>query len=818
MATRTRPNRNLPPPDTSVEPVLELMRSEWRNGSRGRYLSDVQRGIQRLESLAPAQQTVAALASIRAELDDYQSKTRAAREDQLKRTAERLKALAGQLRPDEPPFGPIGKSPAALRPAKRPRTAQPTSVRRVEEPVTVLGGVGAQVAQRLEQLGIVSLEDLLRHAPRHHIDYSRPQKIGEIGRLFGDDSVTLRGRISELRTVPGKRLARVEARLTDSTGWIRITWFNPYVARQIAVGDEIAVHGRLDSFGGSPSLTSPEWERDSPTLRRSGLIPVYPLTQGVGQKLLRRLTRQAIDATSQTIAEPFPASLVRSHDLMSLPEALANRHYPVDQAHLANAIRRLAFDDLFYLQLGLVQRKREAAVLRGNTFADGASAIPAFLGSLPFTLTKAQRKVIAEVQADLSGTRVMQRLIQGDVGSGKTVVAAAAALQAVRSGFQVAVMAPTEILAGQLHDTLQRHYLPLGDEAPTVALLTGSTRKRNRTEVLNRSASGEIDLLVGTHAVIQQGVLFNRLGLTIVDEQHRFGVRQRGELPSKANVGPAHVLTMSATPIPRSLNLVLLGDIDVSVIDEMPPGREPVITRRFFGEERNAAYDLVRSEVAEGRQAFVICPRVENSDLVEMKSAVAESERLQQEVFPEFQIGLLHGRMSGSQKDRIMTSFKAREFEILVATSVIEVGIDVPNATVMVVEGADRFGLAQLHQFRGRVGRGGGASWCLVLADEASPMAEERLQMLEATTDGFVLAEADLRMRGPGDFLGTRQSGLPELSMLKTGFDSRLLDQARTAAIEILDLDPQLARPEHLALCSKLRTFWASAASDLAGA
>jgi ATP-dependent DNA helicase RecG len=818
MATRTQPNPDSQTTDASIEPVLELMRSEWRSGSTGRYLRQVQLAIQRLESLAPAIQTATALQSIRAELDDYRAKVRPDREEQLKRTADRLKAVAAQLRPDEPGLGPIGTNPAAIRPPKRPRKAQPTTVRRPDEPVTLLGGVGASVAQRLAQLGIESIEGLLRHAPRHHIDYSRPQKIGEIGRLFGDDVVTLRGRITELRTIPGQRQARVEARLTDGTGWIRITWFNPFVAKQIAVGDEIAVHGRLDSFGGALSLTSPEWERDSAALRRSSLIPVYPLTQGIGQKLMRRLTRQAIDATAQTVADPLPASVWDANALMPLPEAFANRHYPVDHTHLGEAIHRLAFDDLFFLQLGLVQRKREAEVLRGNSFAEGRPAIPEFLRSLPFALTRAQRKAIAEVQADLSGPKVMVRLVQGDVGSGKTVVAAAAALQAVRAGYQVAVMAPTEILAGQLHLTLNQLFAPLGDGAPTIALLTGSTKKRDRTELLGQLASGELDVLVGTHAVIQEGVLFNRLGLTVTDEQHRFGVRQRGELASKANVGPAHVLTMSATPIPRSLNLVLLGDIDVSVIDELPPGREPVTTRRYFGEERAAAYDLVRQEVAAGRQAFVICPRVEDSDVVEMKSAVAESERLQREVFPEFRVGLLHGRMSGSQKDRIMTDFKAREFDILVATSVIEVGIDVPNATVMMVEGADRFGLAQLHQFRGRVGRGGGTSWCLLLADEASPMAEERLQMLEATTDGFVLAEADLRMRGPGEFLGTRQSGLPELSMLRTGFDSRLLEQARSAATQILDKDPHLEQPEHLALRTRMRGFWATAVSDLAGA
>jgi ATP-dependent DNA helicase RecG len=820
MATRSSITSDQPDIDeTPVEAALVLMRAEWRNGTVGRYLDRIQKAIAHLEALAPAQQTADALKSISAELLGYRSNPVVERQEQLKRTAERLKAIAPQLRQDHPPFGPIGKNPVALRVAKRSRPTAAHSVLRPDEPVAKLAGVGTAVANRLEQLKIHTIEDLLHHTPRHHIDFSRPQSIGQVGSLYGADNVTLGGRITELKTIPGKQRNRVEARISDGTGWARITWFNPFVAKQLAVGDEIVVHGAIDPFRGGLSLTGPEWERrDSPTLARSRLIPVYALTQGLGQKQMRRLTRLAIDETRQTLADPVPASILSDFELVGLPFAIDQRHYPANHEMLADAIRRLAFDDLFYLQIGLIQRKRANEILRGNSLEAGATALPGFVAGLSFDLTKAQRDAVNDVSKDLSSSRVMQRLVQGDVGSGKTVVAAAAALQATRSGYQTAVMAPTEILAAQLHFTFTELYARLGDDAPRISLLTGSTRKRDRAEMLDRLVNGEIDILVGTHAVIQEGVVFDRLGLTIVDEQHRFGVRQRGELPSRGAVGPAHVLTMSATPIPRSLNMVLLGDVDVSVIDEMPPGREPVITRRYFGDERNAAYELLRAEVASGRQAFVICPLVEDSELTEMRSAVAESKRLQRDVFPEFKIALLHGRMSGAEKNRIMTSFKAREFDILVATSVIEVGIDVPNATVMMVEGADRFGLAQLHQFRGRVGRGGGASYCLLLADDTSPMGEERLKMMESTTDGFVLAEADLRMRGPGDFLGTRQSGLPELSMLRSGFDSRVLDQARRAATTILDVDQDLSRPEHLALRNRVRQFWASAVSDLAGA
>ncbi|HEX3304209.1 MAG TPA: DEAD/DEAH box helicase, partial [Thermomicrobiales bacterium] len=548
------------------------MRSEWRAGTSGRYLDKIRKAIEGLESQAPAQQTVEVIRSINGELNTYRASTVLGRQEQLKRTAERLKAVAPLLRPDEPPFGPIGTNPASLRAPKRSSRPVSTAVRRPDEPVTVLGGVGTAVAARLAQLRIETIEDLLRHTPRHHIDFSRPQAIGQVGRMFSDESVTLAGRITELKSIPGKQRNRVEVRITDGTGWARITWFNPFVAKQLAVGDEIVVHGPLDEFRGGLSLTGPEWERrDSATLARSRLIPVYALTQGLGQKQLRRLTRQAIDETRQTLTDPVPSSVLSELELVGLPFAIDQRHYPANRELLADAMRRLAFDDLFFLQLGLIQRKRASDNLRGNSLASGEGGVPELIDRLPFQLTNAQHRAISDVSLDLGGSRVMQRLIQGDVGSGKTVVAAAAALQATRAGFQTAVMAPTEILAGQLRTTLGRLYEDLGNDAPSVELLTGSTKKRDRTALLERLVNGEIDILVGTHAVIQDGVIFDRLGLTIVDEQHRFGVRQRGELPSKGAVGPAHVLTMSATPIPRSLNLVLLGDIDVSVIDEMPP-------------------------------------------------------------------------------------------------------------------------------------------------------------------------------------------------------------------------------------------------------
>jgi ATP-dependent DNA helicase RecG len=577
------------------------------------------------------------------------------------------------------------------------------------------------------------------------------------------------------------------------------------------------VSGKLDAGYGALSFTNPEWERmGGPSLSTGRLTPVYPLTQGLAQKTMRGLTRAALDATNTTIDDFIPSTVRDRQRLIPLPAAYEALHYPPDHSALTRAQSRLAFDDLFLLQIGLIRRKRERQAAGGIALSIDQALLDRFLTGLPFVLTPAQRRALDEILGDLAQARPMARLLQGDVGSGKTVVAAAAALAVIAENYQTAVMAPTEILAEQHFHNLRGLYssLPLPDR-PTVALLTGSTRAAERREVLAALAHRGVDVLVGTHAIIQEGVDIPRLGLAVVDEQHRFGVRQRGELPARAAGPQPHLLSMTATPIPRTLNMVLNGDLDVSVIGELPPGRIPIETRRYLGPERQMAYDLVRSEIAKGHQVFVICPLVEESEATEAKAAVAEAQRLKAEVFPDLEIAVLHGRMSGRQKDRIMTAFRDREADILVSTSVIEVGIDVPNATVMLVEGADRFGLAQLHQFRGRVGRGGSRSYCLLLADEATPDAEARLQMMVETNDGFLLAEKDLELRGPGDFIGTRQSGMPEMTWLDGSFDTRLLDQARQSAEVLLDADPDLRRPEHTPLRTRLNIFWQTASPDM---
>jgi ATP-dependent DNA helicase RecG len=606
-------------------------------------------------------------------------------------------------------------------------------------------------------------------------------------------------------------------RISDGTGWVRATWFSTFMARQLQAGDKIAISGMIDVGYGPPSFTQPEWERaGGPSLSTGRLTPVYPLTHGLAQKALRNFTKAALDATESTVIDFLPESVRAARGLMPLRDAIEASHYPATQSALAAAQDRLNFDNLLLLQLGLIRRKNAIKGVKGIALPAQADVLNAFFKTLPFTLTDAQITALTEILADMSLPSPMNRLLQGDVGSGKTVVAAAAVLRAVASGYQTAVMAPTEILAEQHDKNFRTLFAALRPEQrPAVELLTGSTPAKRRGEIAAAMAGGNVDVLIGTQALIQESVSFPNLGFVVIDEQHRFGVRQRGDLTGKANGAKPHHLAMTATPIPRTLNMVIHGDLDVSIIDELPPGRIPIETRRYRGDERRLAYDLIRDEIRAGRQAFVICPLVEESEASESKAAIAEAERLQNEVFPELRVSLIHGRMSGKEKDRIMTEFHARESDILVSTSVIEVGIDVPNATVMMIEGSDRFGLAQLHQLRGRVGRGGSRSYCLLLADDVSAEGDARLQMMEDSNDGFALAEKDLELRGPGDFVGTRQSGLPELSWLARGFDTRVLNLAHESAEKLLAEDPALSQPEHRALAVKLREFWDAASPDV---
>lgn len=807
-----------------ADEVLTAFRHEWRNGVSGVY---VQRkalpALRWLHAHAPTNEAARAVADVSRRLDGYRQLTTEARKQELRELAEIVKSIQPVFEPAPERPREIGKLNEAVAPGRAtPRPPTPAAVSSPKQffpsdPVTKLPKIGGAVAKKLENLNVKTVGDLLYLRPRRHIDYSNTLAIGSLLRFNQPDEVTVGGEIIDIREIPGPSTTRVMMRISDGTGWVRATWFNAFIAKQIQTGDQIAISGLVDLDHGPPSFTQPEWERiGGPSLSTGRLTPVYPLTQGLAQKTLRNFTRAALDATESTVIDFLPESIRQARGLMLLRDALEAMHYPANQSALDAARERLTFDNLLLLQLGLIRRKNAGQDLVGIELPPQTETLQGFFDTLPFTLTQAQVTALAEILGDMSEPHPMNRLLQGDVGSGKTVVAAAAALRAVASGFQAAIMAPTEILAEQHDKNFRLLFSGMApDQRPVVELLTGTTSARKRAEIAEALLGGSIDVLIGTHALIQETVAFANLGFVVIDEQHRFGVRQRNDLSDKARAARPHHLAMTATPIPRTLNMVVHGDLDVSIIDELPPGRIPIETRRYRGDERRDAYNLIRAEIRAGRQAFVICPLVEESETSEAKAVIAEAQRLQSDVFPDLRVAMLHGRMSGKEKERIMTEFHAMESDILVSTSVIEVGIDVPNATVMMIEGADRFGLAQLHQFRGRVGRGGERSYCLLLADEVSAEGDARLQIMEESNDGFALADKDLELRGPGDFIGTRQSGMPELSWLARGFDSRVLNLARESAERLLEIDADLTKPEHRALGVKLQEFWASAAPDV---
>jgi len=540
---------------------------------------------------------------------------------------------------------------------------------------------------------------------------------------------------------------------------------------------------------------------DQELIHTGRLVPVYPLTKGVGARWMRRLTKRTVDYWSLRLPDHLPAPLREQTRLLDLESAIQQIHFPDDWEMVKEARHRLAFDEFLLIQLGVLKQRRIWREEPGRPLPTDEGLLDRFLESLLFDLTKAQERVLSEILADLQESRPMSRLLQGDVGSGKTVVAAAAMLMAVANGAQGVIMAPTEILAEQHYATLNDLYKTIG---VNLRLLTGSLKSEEREEAYREIASGRAQVVVGTHALIQEGLEFHDLALAVIDEQHRFGVRQRSALRQKGH--NPHVLVMTATPIPRTLALTLYGDLDISVIDELPPGRKEITTQWMAPRERERAYAFLRSQVEEGNQAFIICPLVEESKKIDAKAAVEEYERLQG-IFPDLRLGLIHGRMSAPEKEAVMRDFYQGNLDILVATPVVEVGIDVPRATVLLVEGADRFGLAQLHQFRGRVGRGQVQSYCLLLADSPSSQAEERLKAIESSQDGFYLAEVDLEMRGPGEFFGTRQSGLPDLKVAKLS-DVKVLEEARALAKEIFQEDPHLELPQHRLLARRVADFW----------
>ena len=768
-------------------------------------------------------------------------------------------AARASTQPDDWPLAkPMPSLPTlAVKREDAPRPApRPEDEYLLQAPVTAVPGVGPTQQERLRRLGIETVRDLLFAFPREHLDYS---KLAKIGTLPFDETVTILGTLWEIETKrTGGGRTRTIARVSDETGAIRLQWFNqPYLQKQLPRGGSIVATGVKQRFGNSVTFAvkSHELPEQGDLINTGRLVPVYPLTEGLYPKTLRRYTKWAVDRCAAFIPEHLPPALRTRARLLPLPEAVAQMHYPDGERELADARRRLAFDELFLIQMGMLTRRAnwqegppapplpvdEALIFTAPdaSTSSPSSAVPlspspahsapasvpsvlsevnpsasglggglwgltagCFEETLPFRFTGAQRRAIREILKRLRSTTPMSLLLQGDVGSGKTVVAAAALLAAAANGYQGALLAPTEILAEQHYRGLAELLAPFGLK---VVLLTGSQRAKERQAALAALASGEAAVAIGTHALLQEGVEFKRLALAIVDEQHRFGVEQREALRQKG-FSP-HMLVMTATPIPRTLALTLYGDLDVAILDELPAGRLPIITRWRSGAQRAEAYRLVAEEVAAGRQAYVICPLVEESEALEAKSAVKEYERLRREVFPDLRLGLVHGQVKPAEKDRVMRAFRDGEIDVLVATAVVEVGVDVPNATVMLIEDADRFGLSQLHQFRGRVGRGAQQSYCYLLSQEASVVARERLAVMERTTDGFALAEADLQLRGPGDFFGTRQSGLPELRVAKLA-DVPLLTEAREQAEWLWAQDPYLRKLEHAALRERVFVFW----------
>jgi ATP-dependent DNA helicase RecG len=730
---------------------------------------------------------------------------------------------------------PSGRSRAATVKSSRTKPAdQPPVALTLDSPVSDLHRVTPKTADQLARLEVNTVRDLLYHFPHRHVDYSRKAKVSE---LWPGQELTVVGQITEAREIPLGRSRRraTEALVADETGSVRITWFGQgFLARTLKAGTRVAISGKVDAFQNRAVFESPEYDILRPgqeAVNTGRLAPVYPLTAGLTGRSLRGLTRQVLNDFREALAETAPEDLLSRTSLLPLAQAIRQAHYPDNLQSRDRARRRLAFDELLTLQLSVLSRRqREVGLLEGVKIEAAPGFLNGFLSGLPFTLTDAQRRSLDEILADLArGSSPMNRLLQGEVGSGKTVVALIALLTAISRGYQGAIMVPTEVLAEQHFQTVTRLlggmadatqsenlltvYLEALGRPMTVGLLTGSTRARPRNRLKALAAEGTLDLLIGTHALIQEGVEMPRLALAVMDEQHRFGVMQRSALRQKSEENP-HTLVMSATPIPRTLTLTLYGDLDVSVIDKVPPGRQEVQTRYVDPERREAAYGFIRRQINDGRQAFIICPLVEESEVIEAKAASDEHQRLSREVFPDLKLGLLHGRMPAAEKDKIMRQFRDGELEILVSTAVVEVGIDVPNATVMLIEGADRFGLSQLHQFRGRVGRGEHKSYCILMSENPSGPAQERLSALERTRDGFELAEIDLNLRGPGDFFGTRQSGLPALRMAQLS-DRDLLDLARQEAMRIMEEDPDLELDRHAGLSAQVARFMQQVSGEM---
>ena len=671
-----------------------------------------------------------------------------------------------------------------------------------DTPVRYLKGVGPKTAERFEKLGIVTLADLLCHYPRRYIDFSRPYSIAEAP---PDTECVVKAEVFAKpagRILPGgRRMERITA--GDDVSSLEITWFNnPYATQKLELGQEYYFEGIVTGGMLRRQMVNPQ-VRTAAQITAAPFEAVYPQTEGLSSTVIAKCIRQLLPH-AELLPDPLPEEMLKKYRLLSKADAVRAIHCPATEEEAFAARRRLIYEELLVLQLGIGRMKNRGSA---STGAPMQRLDPApFWASLPFSPTGAQRRAVDEILTDLSGSTSMNRLLQGDVGSGKTLVAAAAIWACIRSGYQAALLAPTEILAAQHAENLNRMLAPFGMR---VALLTGGMKAAARRTALAAIRSDEADLVVGTHAILSEGVEFARLGLAVVDEQHRFGVRQRGMLAEKA--ANPHLLVMSATPIPRTLGLLIYGDLDISILDELPPGRKPVKTRCITGKKRRDLYGFLDREIGAGRQVYIVCPAIEDTPDGGLNAVKSYYEDIAKALLPDRRVGLMHGKLKPKEKAAVMDDFKAGRLDALVSTTVIEVGVDVPNATVMVIENAERYGLSALHQLRGRVGRGAAESWCFLVSDNTAESVQKRLKFLCSTSDGFAVAQFDLETRGPGDFFGSRQHGLPTLQIADLMNDNRTLHAAQAEAAALLTADPLLEAPEHSLLAAQVEQMFTKA-------
>lgn len=788
-------------------------------------------------------------------LQAYELQPLNARRDMLTQALANLRGLfksekraSGAASPSESkPTAP--KKVAIAKPQLSLANTKPLPPLALESGIEEVSGVGKVNATSFRRLGVRTVRDLLYHFPHRYDDFSSRKRVADL-EIGSEETViveVLDVRTFNMRSGGGA----LELTVGDDSGNLRVTFFRqPWLSKQLYVGRKIVLSGKVTTYQGLRQMTGPKWEEHSEDelVHTGRLVPIHSLTKGLQERNARNIIKMVIDRAAPMLPDYLPPHVRSRNKLLDLSTAIANMHFPDSRALLERAKQRLGFDEFLFIQLGVMRRKQLWQGERGYALPFNREVHEDLLSKLPYSLTGAQARALEEIFADMSRPVPMARLLQGDVGSGKTIVAAAALLQAIANGFQGALMAPTQILAEQHYNGLKkilgqvRVPRKASDDQPEedgstaeererlaeiqrilgmtaeddmegqgvrVALLTGNLGARDRRRVLEGVANGDIDLVVGTHALITDSVQYQRLGLVCVDEQHRFGVEQRNRLKDKG-FNP-HLLSMTATPIPRTLTMTIYGDLDATILDELPPGRQEIRTRWITSGERDKAYKHIRREVSKGRQAFVICPLVDESEKSDLPSAVQMQETLQTEVFPDLSVGLIHGQLMPKEKDEVMLAFRAGEYHILVATAVVEVGIDIPNATTILIEAAERFGLSQLHQFRGRVGRGSHQSFCILISDQENEVTAQRLEAMEEHTDGFKLAEIDLELRGPGEFLGRRQSGTPDLKVAQLA-DVHLLDAARQEAKRILEEDPELETPAFNGLRKQIEDFWQTAA------